>query len=230
MPPFDDFRAGLCSWQGILKGFTESKKFQEIYTYVKGEYESKTIYPPPEDIFNAFRLTPLDNLKVVIVGQDPYHQPGQAHGLCFSVKRPVPPPPSLKNIFKNMKADPGLKFKEPEHGDLTRWAKQGVLLLNALLTVERSTPMAHKDCGWEDFTSHVIKQINQQTKDVVFLLWGAPAKKKAREVDRKRHRVLETSHPSPLSAHQGFLDSKCFSECNRLLEELGKKPIDWNLD
>lgn len=165
------------------------------------------IYPKKENIFNAFKVTPINNIKVVIVGQDPYHQPNQAHGLCFSVLKPVPPPPSLKNIYKNLLANKEINFKAPSHGDLTKWAQQGVFLLNATLTVEDSQPNSHAKCGWQKFTDHVISVINEQCTNVVFLLWGKPAQEKAKSVNPSKHCILKTSHPSPLSASQGFLTS-----------------------
>ena len=172
------------------------------------------VYPPQDMIFNAFKTTPIQSVKVVIVGQDPYHQPGQAHGLCFSVMKPVPPPPSLKNIYKNLEADKKLNFKKPNHGDLTKWAAQGVFLLNASLTVEDSKPNSHADCGWQKFTDEVIQVINKNCTGVVYLLWGKPAQMKAKSVNSTKNKILKTSHPSPLSASQGFLTSKHFSECN----------------
>lgn len=187
------------------------------------------IYPPKDMIFNAFKTTPLQNVKVVIVGQDPYHQPGQAHGLCFSVMKPVPPPPSLKNIYKNLESDKKLAFKKPAHGDLTKWAEQGVFLLNTSLTVEDSKPNSHAECGWQKFTDEVIQVINKNCTGVVYLLWGKPAQTKAKSVNSSKNKILKTSHPSPLSASQGFLTSKHFSECNEYLESIGKTPINWNL-
>ena len=162
-----------------------------------------------ENIFNAFTKTPINSIKVVIVGQDPYHQPNQAHGLCFSVLKPVPPPPSLKNIYKNLVSFKHLQ-KAPSHGDLTKWAEQGVLLLNATLTVEDSKPNAHAKCGWQKFTDHVIEAVNTQCQNVVFLLWGKPAQEKAKSVNPSKHCILKTTHPSPLSASQGFLTSSIF--------------------
>lgn len=168
------------------------------------------IYPKKENIFNAFKVTPINNIKVVIVGQDPYHQPNQAHGLCFSVLKPVPPPPSLKNIYKNLSSNKEITFKVPNHGDLTKWAQQGVFLLNASLTVEDSKPNSHSKCGWQKFTDHVISVINEQCSNVVFLLWGKPAQDKAKTVNPNKHCILKTSHPSPLSASQGFLTSSYY--------------------
>ena len=166
------------------------------------------IYPKEEDIFTAFKVTPINEIKVVIVGQDPYHQPNQAHGLCFSVLKPVPPPPSLKNIYKNLLWNEKINFTKPDHGNLISWAKQGVFLLNASLTVEDSKPNSHAKCGWQRFTDHVIEVINQQCSNVVFLLWGKPAQEKAKSVNPNKHLILKTTHPSPLSANQGFLTSR----------------------
>ena len=228
---FDEFKESLGSWQEPLKGFIESNTFQQIYKFVKSEYESgKKVYPPQQLIFNAFKATPIQNVKVVIVGQDPYHQPGQAHGLCFSVMKPVRPPPSLVNIYKNLEADPNIDFKRPQHGDLTKWAQQGVFMLNAALTVIDSQPDSHKKCGWLKFTDAVINAINKNCSGVVYLLWGKPAQDKASSVNHTKNKVLKTTHPSPLSASKGFLTSRHFSECNEYLKSIGKEPIDWKLD
>lgn len=228
---FDDFKESLGSWQEPLKGFIESNTFQQIYKFVKSEYESqKKVYPPQELIFNAFKTTPIQNVKVVIVGQDPYHQPKQAHGLCFSVMKPVPPPPSLKNIYKNLESDTALGFTKPKHGDLTKWAEQGVFLLNASLTVVDSKPNSHEKCGWLKFTDAVINAINKNCSGVVYLLWGKPAQDKAQSVNPTKNKILKTSHPSPLSASRGFLTCHHFSECNDYLRSIGKDAIDWKLN
>lgn len=187
----------------------------------------KSIFPPGPDIFAALDRTPFDQVKVVILGQDPYHGPGQAHGLSFSVKPGVPFPPSLQNIFKELKDD--LKSATPQTGDLSKWAEQGVLLLNAALTVEESRPLSHQGRGWEEFTDKVIHAINDEKEGVVFILWGAFAQRKAQFVDRKKHFVIESAHPSPLSAYRGFLGSKPFSRTNDYLTSIGKDPIDWTL-
>ncbi|EAS00699.3 uracil-DNA glycosylase superfamily protein (macronuclear) [Tetrahymena thermophila SB210] len=229
-PTFDEFQDDLCSWKDILGTYIKSQKFKSIYTFVKKEYADKTCYPPAHEIFNVFKQTPLNTLKVVIVGQDPYHQPGQAMGLCFSVKKGVKPPPSLVNIYKSLSNDPKIKgFKTPNHGDLTKWANQGVFLLNDIMTVEYDKPASHSKSGWADFTSEVIKIINKECKDIVFLLWGKPAQKKASIVDTKKHHVLATSHPSPLGYMKGFDKANCFSACNEILVKLGKEPIDWQV-
>lgn len=185
------------------------------------------IYPPGPEIFAAFEATPFDRVKVVILGQDPYHGPGQAHGLCFSVRPGVPVPPSLENMFKELQRDLGLP--RPDHGWLVPWARQGVLLLNAVLTVEEGRAGAHQGRGWEGFTDHVVDVLNREREGLVFLLWGAYAQKKGAIVDGRRHRVLRTTHPSPLSAHRGFLGCGHFSAANDYLVRHGQAPIDWSL-
>ncbi|MFC0445770.1 uracil-DNA glycosylase [Pseudidiomarina halophila] len=211
------------SWSDLLAEEKQQPYFQQVMQRVEGEREQgKVIYPPKDLVFNAFKLTPLDKLKVVILGQDPYHGPGQAHGLCFSVPKGVAPPPSLKNIFKALQHDfPG--YQPPEHGDLSHWAEQGVLLLNTVLTVEQGLAGSHAKWGWERFTDHVIAQINAHCDGIVFLLWGAHAQKKGALIDRERHHVLTAVHPSPLSAHRGFLTCGHFRRTNELLAQ----PIDW---
>jgi uracil-DNA glycosylase len=185
------------------------------------------IYPPGPEIFAAFEATPFDRVKVVILGQDPYHGPGQAHGLCFSVRPGVPVPPSLENMFKELQRDLGLP--RPDHGWLVPWARQGVLLLNAVLTVEEGRAGAHQGRGWEGFTDHVVDVLNREREGLVFLLWGAYAQKKGAIVDGRRHRVLRTTHPSPLSAHRGFLGCGHFSAANDYLVRHGQAPVDWSL-
>jgi uracil-DNA glycosylase len=187
----------------------------------------KHIFPKGSEWFSALDLTPLDQVRVVILGQDPYHGPGQAHGLCFSVKRGVPPPPSLVNIYKELQSDLGIP--RPRHGFLEHWAQQGVLLLNSVLTVEMAKAASHRGKGWERFTDAVIRLVNGKEQPVVFLLWGAYAQKKAAFVDTSRHLVLKAAHPSPLSAHNGFLGCRHFSQCNAFLESKGHPPIDWVL-
>ncbi|MCR1567731.1 uracil-DNA glycosylase, partial [Mixta sp.] len=185
-----------------------------------------TVYPPKEDVFNAFRLTELNQVKVVILGQDPYHGPNQAHGLAFSVRPGVAVPPSLMNMYKELESDiPG--FQRPNHGFLESWAKQGVLLLNTVLTVEAGKAHSHARFGWETFTDRVIAAINENRENVVFLLWGSHAQKKGSIIDTKRHHVLKAPHPSPLSAHRGFFDCKHFSRTNAILSQQGETPIDW---
>ncbi len=185
------------------------------------------IFPPARNIFAAFDATPFDRVKVVVLGQDPYHGPGQAHGLCFSVQPDVPVPPSLLNMYKEIERDLGLP--RPDHGYLMPWARQGVLLLNAVLTVEQGKAGAHQGRGWEEFTDHVVEVLDREREGLVFMLWGSYAQKKGRIVDARRHRVLRTTHPSPLSAHRGFLGSGHFSAANDYLKRRGEAPIDWSL-
>lgn len=211
------------SWSDLLAEEKQQPYFQKVMQRVEDEREQgKVIYPPKDLVFNAFKLTPLDKLKVVILGQDPYHGPGQAHGLCFSVPQGVPPPPSLKNIFKALQHD-FPHYQPPQYGDLSDWAEQGVLLLNTVLTVEQGLAGSHAKWGWERFTDQVIAQINAHCEGIVFLLWGAHAQKKGALIDRERHHVLTAVHPSPLSAHRGFLTCGHFRRANELLDQ----PIDW---
>jgi len=216
------------SWKEVLKKEFEKPYFLQIATHLKSEkLAGKTIYPPGSLIFNAFNTTPFSNLKVVLLGQDPYHGPGQAHGLSFSVQKGIPPPPSLVNIFKELRNDLGLAI--PNHGNLTHWAEQGVMLLNASLTVRANEPMSHAGFGWADFTNAVIEKISAQKEHCVFLLWGKFAQEKQRLVDETRHLVLKAAHPSPFSADKGFFGCKHFSKTNTWLEGHGIKPIDWQL-
>lgn len=189
--------------------------------------QNKSIYPNKSEIFSAFNLTPFNKVKLVIIGQDPYHGPHQAHGLCFSVKPGIKAPPSLKNIYKELKSD--LNLEAPNHGFLESWAKNGVLMLNNVLTVEQSKPASHQKQGWEIFTDKVVDTLNNECENLVFLLWGSHAQKKAANVNRKKHLVLECPHPSPFSAHKGFLGCKHFSKSNEYLQSHGIKPIDWSL-
>jgi uracil-DNA glycosylase len=214
------------SWKEVLAGEKEQPYFKELLDFVAAERAAgKTIYPKNSEVFNALHHTPFEEVKVVIIGQDPYHGPNQAHGLCFSVKPPTPPPPSLVNIFLELESDLGLK--RPNHGCLESWARQGVLLLNAVLTVEEGKPGSHANRGWERFTDRVIRELNEKREHLVFLLWGAYAQKKAGFVDRSRHLVLEAPHPSPLSAQRGFLGCRHFSKANQYLEGSGQGPINW---
>ncbi|MCS5490296.1 uracil-DNA glycosylase [Algoriphagus limi] len=213
------------SWRVVLSEVFQKPYFKDLVTFVKSEYASQTVYPPGKLIFNAFDQCPLDQVKVVILGQDPYHGPGQAHGLSFSVRPGVPFPPSLLNIFKEIKSDLGIDM--PPNGDLTRWAKQGVFLLNATLTVRAAQAGSHQKHGWEEFTDSVIHTISEKRSNVVFLLWGAYAGKKAELIDEKKHLILKAPHPSPLSAHRGFLGCKHFSKANAYLERNGIDPIKW---
>lgn len=216
------------TWGDVIDAEKEQDYFKLALATVSAQRQAgMAIYPPQEDVFNAFTLTELDQVKVVILGQDPYHGPNQAHGLCFSVLPGVRTPPSLVNIYKELHRDlPG--FVTPSHGFLESWAKQGVLLLNTVLTVQAGQAHSHAKLGWETFTDRVIEQININCQGVVFLLWGAHAQKKGRFIDRERHHVLTAPHPSPLSAHRGFIGCGHFTETNRLLEQQGKEPILWN--
>lgn len=227
-PTYEEFLNGLGTWKDFLSEFTKTPKFQSIYENVKKEYANNTCYPPPEQIFNAFKTTPLSDLKVVIVGQDPYHGAGQAMGLCFSVNRKIDVPPSLKNMYKMLKADPAFPdYKIPDHGDLSSWANQGVFLLNDILTVEEKKPASHKNVGWKAFTDFVIKKIAKEKKDLVFMLWGKPAQTKTSLFNVKDHCVLMSSHPSPLSVHAGFSDCWHFSKANQFLKSKKLKEINW---
>lgn len=214
-------------WDEILKDEFEKPYYKELRAFLKKEYSTGRIYPNMNDIFTALKSTSFEDTKVVIIGQDPYHGAGQAHGLCFSVKRPVEPPPSLKNIFKELESDVG--FKIPDHGELTRWAEQGVLLLNTVLTVREATPNSHKGKGWEKFTDRVISELDRKETPVVFLLWGANAKNKAKIITNPIHKKLETVHPSPLSAYGGFFGCRHFSRTNEILKNSGQTPIDWQI-
>ncbi len=213
------------SWKERLEGEFEKEYFLKLTDFVRREYGSSTIYPPGGLIFNAFNLCQFQNVKAVILGQDPYHGPGQAHGLCFSVRDGVDFPPSLINIFKEIEMDMGIP--RPGSGNLERWSAQGVFLLNATLTVRAHCAGSHQKKGWEEFTDNVIKVINNEKENVVFFLWGAYAQKKGESIDRTRHLVLESVHPSPLSASRGFFGNKHFSKCNDYLKAHGMEPIDW---
>lgn len=224
------FEAALpeITWKEALQGEREKPYFKDLLAFLdKQRAEGKTVYPKPGDIFNALQYSPFSNVRVVIIGQDPYHGPNQAHGLCFSVKPGVPPPPSLVNIFQELHDDLGIPI--PSHGCLEKWARSGVMLLNAVLTVEAGKPQSHSNIGWEKFTDRVIQELNDRKRGLVFLLWGASAQKKGATIDRSRHHVLEAVHPSPLSAHRGFLGCKHFSKANELLRKEGLPPIDWSL-
>ncbi len=216
------------SWDVLLAPLFSDEKYQNIRNFLKQEYSERTIYPDMNDIFNCFTLTDYNDVKAVILGQDPYHGYGQAHGLCFSVKKGVKKPPSLKNIFAELKSD--LDITESVHGDLTNWAQNGVLLLNTVLTVREGNPNSHKDCGWQWFTDEVIKILNKREKPIVFILWGGNARSKKKFIDTKKHFVIESAHPSPLSSWQGFFGSKPFSKTNELLKNANISPIDWNLE
>lgn len=216
------------SWSPYLSPEFKKPYMQELMEFLKKENSAgKKIYPDEARVLEAFRLTPLKNVKVVILGQDPYHGEGQAHGLCFSVQKDVKIPPSLVNIFKELKSDMGIDI--PAHGCLESWAKQGVLLLNTVLTVEDSKAGSHHQKGWEKFTDKVIEVLNQEKENLVFILWGSPAQKKASQVDTKKHLVLKSVHPSPLSVYRGFMGSKPFSQTNAYLKEHGQKEINWTI-
>lgn len=216
------------SWREVLRKEAEAEYFIKIRALLaKDRAAGKIIYPADDEIFTALHHTPLDKVKVVILGQDPYHGPGQAHGLCFSVKPGVRPPPSLLNIFKEIRNDLGIA--PPTNGSLIKWADQGVLLLNTVLTVEDGKPGSHSQIGWQVFTDAVIKAVNQNRSGVVFLLWGAYAQKKAIMIDSQKHHILQAPHPSPLSANRGFIGCKHFSETNKLLSLQGDTEIDWSL-
>ncbi len=217
------------TWKEVLAGEREAPYFKEITKFIENErMAGKNIYPKNADIFNALALTPFADVKVVIIGQDPYHGPNQAHGLCFSVRKGIAPPPSLQNIFKELASDCGVAI--PSHGYLENWAKQGVLMLNAVLSVEQGKPQSHATIGWERFTDRIIRELNERKKGLIFLLWGSPAQKKGASIDPVCHYILKAPHPSPLSAHRGFLGCKHFSKTNEILKKLGKKEIDWALD
>ncbi|MCP3863553.1 MAG: uracil-DNA glycosylase [Aestuariibacter sp.] len=217
------------AWQEVLGPVKHADFFQQLMARIDAERAAgKAIYPPASEVFNALTLTPLDDVKVVILGQDPYHGPGQAHGLCFSVQPGVKTPPSLVNIYKELAQDIE-GFHVPEHGNLTAWAEQGVLLLNTVLTVEQGKAHSHAKWGWETFTDAVIKSVNDTQQGVVFLLWGSHAQKKGQNIDTQKHYVLNAPHPSPLSAHRGFLGCRHFSQTNTLLSQQGKTPVNWQV-
>ena len=215
-------------WKQHLAGEFEQDYMARLRAFLADEKRAgKTVFPPGPDIFNAFNLTPFDKVKVVILGQDPYHGPDQAHGLCFSVQRGVKTPPSLVNIYKEIHRDLGIEI--PPHGNLTHWAEQGVLLLNAVLTVEAGQAASHQKKGWEQFTDQAIEHLNREREGLVFLLWGSHAQKKGKLIDRDKHCVLTAPHPSPLSAHRGFLGCGHFSRANQYLLQQGKTAIDWKI-
>ena len=213
-------------WHEVLAEVFEDKQFEKLAEFVRSQYISEKIFPRPENIFKAFWLTPFSKVKVVILGQDPYHGDGQAHGLCFSVPDGVPLPPSLQNIYKEIESDLGIK-KDFKNGNLESWAKQGVFLLNAILTVVAHNPASHRNKGWEIFTDAVIKTISDKRESVVFILWGNYARSKKTLIDVKKHLILEAPHPSPLSAYAGFFGCKHFSKANKYLTDHGQKDIDW---
>lgn len=214
-------------WNPVLRAELDKPYWAELQQFVADERRRHEVYPHPDEVFAALHLTPLSRVKVLILGQDPYHGPGQAHGLCFSVRPGVPPPPSLQNIFTELRDDLGIE--PPAHGDLSAWARQGVLLLNATLTVRARQAASHQGKGWERFTDEVIRAVDDKPERVVFILWGNAARKKAALVDTDRHVVIESAHPSPLSAHRGFFGSRPFSRANEALVAAGREPVDWRL-
>ncbi len=222
MPPITN------DWQQPLEGEFKKPYYKDLYKKVLEEYRSRQIFPNPDDIFNAFHLTPLKDVKVVILGQDPYHNDGQAHGLCFSVKPDVEVPPSLVNIYKELQDDLGCRI--PNNGYLVKWAKQGVLMLNTVLTVRAHQANSHRGIGWEQFTDAVIRAVDAQDRPIVFLLWGRPAQMKKSMLHNPKHLILEAPHPSPLSAYRGFFGCKHFSQTNAFLEKNGLAPIDWQIE
>ena len=221
-PQIDD------SWKHALKDEFEAPYFEELSNFLRAEKKEHVIYPPGQEIFNAFNLTPFNRVKVVILGQDPYHGPGQAHGLCFSVPEGIAKPPSLINIFKEIESDMGIAA--PSNGNLTSWARQGVLLINAILTVRANTPASHQNKGWEKFTDAVIRSLSEKRKDLIFLLWGNFAQAKENLIDSSRHHILKAAHPSPLSASRGFFGCRHFSKTNEILDGLGLRGIDWRIE
>lgn len=222
MPPIQG------SWAAALKDEFRKPYYKKLFEQIGSEYRTRTIYPPAEDLFNAFHFTPLEEVKVVILGQDPYHEEGQAHGLCFSVKPGVDIPPSLVNIYKELESDLGCFI--PNNGYLEKWARQGVLMLNTVLTVRAHQAHSHKNIGWEQFTDAAIRILAEQDRPLVFILWGKPAQTKKTMIINPKHLVLEAPHPSPLSAYRGFFGSRPFSAANAYLQENGLKPVDWQIE
>ncbi|MDB5227055.1 MAG: Uracil-DNA glycosylase [Bacteroidota bacterium] len=216
------------SWKNALAAEFEKPYFKELRNFIQAEKNAgKTIYPPGSVIFNAFNSTPFDKVRVVILGQDPYHGAGQAHGLCFSVQHGVKPPPSLVNIFKELKSDVG--FEIPAHGCLQKWTAQGVFLLNAILTVEANKPASHQKHGWEEFTNAAIQKLSDERTGLIFLLWGAFAQQKTAIIDERKHFILKAAHPSPFSAYNGFFGCSHFSKVNKILTDAGQPPVDWQI-
>lgn len=214
-------------WTNVLSAHFDTPGFQELCKFVSSERKANTIYPTPENVFSAFRMTPLAQTKVVILGQDPYHGPNQAHGLSFSVEGEMKLPPSLRNIYKELASDLGID--PPVTGNLSKWARQGVFLLNTVLTVRDGEANSHKNKGWEKFTDEVINHLSDHGEHKVFVLWGKPAEKKTKLIDQERHAILISPHPSPLSARRGFFGSKCFSEANNHLQKFGRQKVDWTI-
>ncbi len=215
------------SWDDKLSGEFDKDYYLQLREFLKEEYSSRTVYPDMYDIFNALKYTPYEDVRAVILGQDPYHEPGQAHGLCFSVQKGVEIPPSLMNIYRELEADLGIK--PPRHGCLESWAKNGVLLLNTVLTVREHAAHSHKGKGWEVFTDHVIRLLNERPEPMVFILWGRPAGRKADLITSPQHEIITGAHPSPLSAYKGFFGGRYFSRTNDFLVRSGSRPIDWRI-
>lgn len=214
------------SWKKVLSNYFKTESFKKLRKFIRKEYMNKTIYPVPKNLFSAFDYTPFEKVSVIILGQDPYHNPNQAHGLSFSVQDNIKLPPSLQNIYKEIESDLGVK-KDFNNGNLTNWAQQGVLLLNAVLSVEKNKPNSHTGKGWEGFTNEVIKKISSEKEHCVFLLWGKYAEQKKILIDSNKHLILISSHPSPFSAHLGFMGNKHFSQTNTYLKQHQKKEINW---
>ncbi len=215
-------------WMEALKDEFKKPYYRALYEKIRAEYHTHTVYPPADEIFTAFHLTPIEKVKVVIIGQDPYHEPGQAHGLSFSVKRGIELPPSLKNIYQELHDDVGCRI--PETGDLTHWAEQGVLMLNTLLTVRAHQAFSHQGIGWEQFTDAAIRALDTQDRPIVFILWGRPAQAKKTLITHPKRLIIESAHPSPLSAYRGFFGSRPFSRTNEYLVSNGMTPIDWQIE
>ena len=215
------------SWSKLIEDETAKPYFRELQTFLKTERKKYEIYPPEKEVFTAFELTPFEKVKVVILGQDPYHGEGQAHGLSFSVKKGIKSPPSLANIYKELQADVGIDI--PKHGNLENWARQGVLLLNTVMTVRKAEANSHQGKGWEIFTDRVIEKLSTEKSNLVFILWGGPSQKKASKVNPDHHHLIISPHPSPLSSYRGFFGSKPFSRVNEFLKKTGQAPIDWSL-
>lgn len=215
-------------WKELFELEEKKEYYQKLMQFLDEEYKTKIIYPPREDLFTCFEACPYQDVKVVILGQDPYHRPQQAHGLCFSVRKGVKIPPSLKNMYKELKSD--LDIDMPSHGYLIDWAKQGVFMMNAVLTVQEGKAGSHQKKGWETFTDKVMEALNEHEEGIVFLLWGNWAQKKAKFITNPQHKILMSAHPSPLSAYQGFFGSKPFSKTNALLKEMGRTPINWKIE
>lgn len=225
---FDEMAMITNDWLKELEPEFHKPYYKKLFEFVKTEYNTTQVFPPADDIFNAFHLTPLNEVKVVILGQDPYHNVGQAHGLCFSVKPEVDIPPSLVNIYKELQADLGCYI--PNNGYLVKWARQGILMLNTVLTVRAHMANSHRGKGWEEFTDAAILALNKQDRPIVFILWGRPAQMKEKMLNNPNHLILKAAHPSPLSAHNGFFGSRPFSQTNRFLEQHGLDPIDWQIE